>query len=243
MRRLMVFICAVGAFASAAPRPPAETSRITQEELVRRTQELFDAVAGGNQVPWKKYLADDCVYFDEKGRNMDKAALLKDLTPLPNGYSGSIRIVHALSRVAGNTAILSYDMDETETIFGQELTARYHATDTWIYRNGRWQIIAGQVLRYYEDPAPGKVDPAKFAEYVGTYELAPGVEMIVFAEEGRLYTQRTGRARALLLPEATGIFFRKGVEGRVLFRTAQNGAVDSLIDRRNNEDVVWKRIK
>jgi len=69
MRRLMVFICAVGAFASAAPRPPAETSRITQEELVRRTQELFDAVAGGNQVPWKKYLADDCVYFDENGQS------------------------------------------------------------------------------------------------------------------------------------------------------------------------------
>src|SRR5260370_4499539 len=108
MRRLMVFICAVGAFASAAPRPPAETSRITQEELVRRTQELFDAVAGGNQGPWKKYLADDCVYFDEKGRNMDKTALLKDLTPPPHGYSGSIRVVPAPTRGAGEYAPSEY---------------------------------------------------------------------------------------------------------------------------------------
>src|SRR5260370_34794596 len=110
MRRLMVFICAVGAFASAAPRPPAETSRITQEELVRRTQELFDAVAGGNQGPWKKYLADDWGYFAEKGRNMDKAPLLKDLTPLPNGDSGSVRSGPPLNRGAGQKGISMYAM-------------------------------------------------------------------------------------------------------------------------------------
>jgi Domain of unknown function (DUF4440)/Domain of unknown function (DUF3471) len=239
----MVFICAFGVVANAAPRPPAETSRITQDELVRRTQELLDAAATGNQVPWTKYMADDCMFFDEKGRDMDKAAFLKDLTPLPKGYSGSIRIGHAQSRMVGNTAILSYDMDETETVFGQELTARYHATDTWMHRQGKWQMIASQILRYYEDPAPGKADPAKFAEYAGTYELAPGVEMTVSAEEGQLYAQRSGGARTLLLPEAAGIFFRKGVEGRVLFRTAQNGAVDALMSRRNNEDMVWKKIK
>jgi hypothetical protein len=33
------------------------------------------------------------------------------------------------------------------------------------------------------------------------------------------------------------------VEGRILFRRADNGKVDALIDRRNNEDVVWKRVK
>ena len=33
------------------------------------------------------------------------------------------------SNIEGDTAILSYDLFETETIFGQELHARYHATD------------------------------------------------------------------------------------------------------------------
>jgi hypothetical protein len=33
----------------------AEPARITQEELVRRTQELFDAVSSGDQKPWQKY--------------------------------------------------------------------------------------------------------------------------------------------------------------------------------------------
>jgi len=217
--------------------------QVTQDELVRRTQELFDAVSAGDRTPWKKYIADDCMYFDEKGRNMDKAALVADVTPLPAGYSGSIQIGKVQSRIKRNIAVLSYDMDEKETIFGQELTARYHATDTWMRRNGQWQIIAGQVLRYYEDPTPGKVTPGSFAAYLGTYELAPGNTMTISVDGGGLYRQRGDRPRDQLIPEATDIFFRKGVEGRILFRHADNGKVDALIDRRNNEDVVWKKIK
>src|SRR5205823_590973 len=106
---------------------------ITQEELVRRTQALFDAVATGNQAPWKENFAEDAMYFDEKGRSMDKAALVADVTPLPAGYSGTIQLVNPHSRMHGETAILSYDLNETEQIFGQNLTARYHATDTWMF--------------------------------------------------------------------------------------------------------------
>jgi hypothetical protein len=61
---------------------------ITQDELLRRTQELFDAVSAGDQTPWKKYFAEDCMYFDEKGRNMNKAALVADVTPLPADQNG-----------------------------------------------------------------------------------------------------------------------------------------------------------
>jgi hypothetical protein len=39
------------------------------------------------------------------------------------------------------------------------------------------------------------------------------------------------------------LFFRKGVEGRILFRYDAHGKVDALIDRRNNEDVVWRKTK
>jgi hypothetical protein len=218
-------------------------NEITQDELVRRTQELVDSVAAGDKTPWKKYFAEDCMYFDEKGRSMNKAALVADITPLPTGYSGSIKMGKTQSHIEGNVAVLSYDLDETEIIFGQSMTARYHQTDTWLRRNGQWQIIAGQVLRYYEDPAPGKVDTAKFTEYLGTYELAPAKTLTISTEGNLLYYQRGDRPRDLLIPEAADIFFRKGVEGRILFRHPDNGKVDALIDRRNNEDVVWKKVK
>jgi hypothetical protein len=218
-----------------------DPAAMTQEELVRRTQELFDAVVPGNKEPWQKYFADDCIFADEKGRNFNKTQLVADITPLPKGYSGTIEIVKPKSVIHGDTAILSYDLDETETIFGQKLTARYHVTDTWLRRNGVWQIASSQAMRYYEDPAVARIDSKKFADFDGTYELAPGQIRRVFSEGENLYVERSGK-REELLPEGSEIFFRKGVEGRILFRYADSGKVDALIDRRNNEDVVWRRV-
>ena len=127
-------------------------------------------------------------------------------------------------------------------VFGQELKARYHGTDTWVRRNGQWQIVAGQMLRYYEDPATGKVNPTAYKDYAGTYELASGITRVVTAKGEELSVQRSGRAQETLIPEAPEIFFRKGVEGRILFSRNTAGKVDALVDRRNNEDIVWKRI-
>src|SRR5689334_708774 len=204
---------------------------------------MFDGVAAGDQAPWKKYFAADSMYFDEKGRSMDKTALVKDVVPLPTGYSGRIKVLNPKSHIEGDTAILSYDLDETETIYGQNLTARYHGTDTWMYRNGNWQIVAGQMLRYYEDPRAGKANPKTYSEYVGSYELAPGITQAVSRDGNDLYAQRTGHDETQLVPESGDVFFRKGVEGRFLFQRDDRGKVDGLIDRRNNEDVQWKKLK
>jgi Domain of unknown function (DUF4440) len=149
---------------------------ITEKELVRRTQELYDAVVAGNQEPWREYFVDDAIFSDEKGRTMDKTKLIADITPLPAGYSGTIKLENVQSRIYPNVAIVSCDANEIETIFAQELHARYHVTDTWLRRDATWQIIASQAHRYYEDPAAGRADVKKFAEFVGTYELRANAE-------------------------------------------------------------------
>jgi hypothetical protein len=213
---------------------------VTQAELIRRTQELYDAVVPGNQEPWKKYYAADCIFADEKGRQMDKTKLVADITPLPKGYSGTIKVVKPVSRIIGDTAVLSYDLDETETIYGQHLTARYHATDTWLRRGAIWQIISSQAMRYYEDPAIGHADKSKFEQFAGEYELAEGQTRRVFTEGENLYVERKGK-REQLFPESCDIFFRKDVEGRILFRMNSAGKIDALVDRRNNEDVIWRK--
>ena len=215
---------------------------ITQDELVRRTQELYDAIVPGNQAPWKKYFADDCIFSDEKGRTLDKAKLIADIAPMPAGYSGAIKIDNVQSRIIGDTGVLSYDANEAETIFGQNLTARYHITDTWLRRTGEWKIIASQAHRYYEDPAIGKIDPKKFGDFIGVYELAPGQTRSVTAEGENLFVERKGK-KEQLFPETPDLFFRKGVEGRILFRYDDHGKIDALVDRRNNEDVVWRKTK
>jgi hypothetical protein len=235
--------CLIFVISASIAAISSEPKQITQDELVRRTQEMFDAVAPGNAEPWQKYWAEDGMFFDEKGRSLNKKELVADITPLPNGYSGNIKVTNVKSRIIDDTAILSYDMDETMSIFGQHLSARFHATDTWFYRDGKWQIVAGQVFRYYEDPASIKLDPKSLDRYVGTYELAPKLTMTITSENGELFSQREARPKELLLAEAPGVFFRKGIEGRRLFRYAKDGSDAALIDRRNNQDIIWKKIK
>jgi Domain of unknown function (DUF4440)/Domain of unknown function (DUF3471) len=235
VKRVLIIIFAT-ALARGADVP------ITQDELVRRTQELYDAIVPGNQAPWKKYFADECIFSDEKGRTLDKAKLIADIAPMPAGYSGAIKIDNVQSRIIGDTGVLSYDANETETIFGQNLTARYHITDTWLRRTGEWKIIASQAHRYYEDPAIGKIDPKKLGDFIGIYELAPGQTRSVTAEGENLFVERKGK-KEQLFPETSDLFFRKGVEGRILFRYDDHGKIDALVDRRNNEDVVWRKTK
>jgi len=83
MLKLSTVVTALMLLNGSALSALADNETITQAELVRRTQELFDAVAIGNREPWQQYFAEDAVYFDEKGRSMDKTALVADVTPLP----------------------------------------------------------------------------------------------------------------------------------------------------------------
>jgi len=66
--------------------------------------------------------------------------------------------------------------------------------------------------------------------------------LTITSENGRLYERRKGREREELIPEASDIFFRQGVEGRTLFGVGEDGKVATLIDRRNNEDIIWKKM-
>lgn len=231
---LFLLMIGAGSFAENA---------LTHQELLRRTQELFDGVTKPDSSPWQKYYAEDCLFFDEKGRSLDKAALINDIEQLPEGYVVVLKLENAQSRIYEQAAIFSYDINEDLTIFGQRMGARFHFTDTWLLRDCKWQIQASQGFRYYGDPAVGEVDAESFSGYAGTYELTPGRTLTILLDGKNLYYQRGNNPKDLLLPEAPGIFFRKGVEGRVLFHRNKKGEIDSLISRRNHEDLIWRKIR
>src|SRR5690348_3950056 len=91
MKPLLVWICLIVPVLAPTVQAEDEAQKL-ESELIAHAQELFDAVTAGNQEPWKKYFADDCLFFDEKGRNFTKAELVADIRPLPNGYSGKIAV-------------------------------------------------------------------------------------------------------------------------------------------------------
>jgi hypothetical protein len=97
-------------------------------------------------------------------------------------------------------------------------------------------------MRYYEDPAVGATDPARLDDFTGVYEIARGDLRTVTRVGNDIYLRHGAGAKVKLLPESGDLFFRAGVEGRVLFHRNAAGKVDALYDRRNNEDVVWRKL-
>jgi hypothetical protein len=220
----------------------AKTDPAVAAELKRATQELMSAVAGGDWSVWDKYLDDSIVYTAEDGRTLTKAQLRDEMKPLPPGYSGSIEVESADVRQYGDAAVVSHEDLEHEDVFGQKIAARYHATDTWIRRGGKWRLVASQVLVRLQDPAPATVDPKIFDAYVGRYDLSPTVGYTVTREGDALFGTRSGRPKQPLLPETETVFFTPGApRTRKIFVRDATGKVVRIVDRRDGRDIVWTR--
>jgi len=227
-------VCAALVFAQ---QPAADSNT----QLLDITQRLLDAIASGEKSLWEQYLANDVVFTGDDGRTLTKQQFLEELRPLPKGYSGSIKLENPQVRNTADTTVISYDLLEHENVLDQMLTVHYHTTDTWLLRNGKWQMIASQALRQYADPIVGAVNPSKLDDYVGTYQLSPDVQYVVSGADGRLLGQRTGRAKEDLLPETPDVFFRKGSPNRKIFVRDPGGQVVEIRDRLAGVDLVWKR--
>lgn len=237
----LLCLAATGVSAPSRAASPA-AGTITPAELLQRTRQLYAASDAGDPKPWQAWFADDAVVYDEKGRSMDKQALVADIGPMPAGYSVHMRVVDPHVILTPNAAAVAYACDESETAFGQTMHARYHTVDTWMFRHGTWQIVASQTMRYYEDPKTGTTDVAHLDDFTGDYALTPSMRRTVTREGNALFVQKGTGPKTELLPESGDLFFRKGVEGRVLFQRDAHGKVDAMDERRNNEDIVWKRV-
>jgi ketosteroid isomerase-like protein len=248
--RLILVVAAVPLMLSAllwaqpAPSPVKPQSQAEAEaEIKRIAQELLDAIAPGDKAVWERYLDDAFVMTDEEGNVSTRKAFLDALRPLPQGFSGSIQLSDPVVRLSGDVAILTHLDLEEETIFGQELHARFRSTDTYVRRDGRWKLLASQVMVIPDERKTAAVDPALYDDYVGLYQLSPTVRYQVTREGNRLFGQRTGRQKEELLPESETSFFLPGTwRGVKIFARDASGRVTHIIDRRDNRDLVWKRV-
>jgi ketosteroid isomerase-like protein len=215
------------------------------EQLKRAMQELLDAVAPGDVAVWQKYLADGCIYTDEEGNVMTKEELLKELKPLPRGYIGKIKMGEPKVFVQDNVIVMSHRDREELELYGQKLITWFHSTGTWAkQKDGQWKLVAAHVMAIPNERKPIPVSPNELDEYVGQYRLATDVIYTVTREGDKLFGQRTGRAREELLALCADTFYRKGVwRGEKVFERDGKGKVVRMLDRRENNDLVWERVK
>jgi hypothetical protein len=191
---------------------PARTADMIVDQLKEATQELLDAIAPGKKEVWEKYLAEGSIYLDEEGRVLTKDELLKDLTPLPAGYIGSIKMGEPKVLIQDNVIVFSHLDREDLELYGQKITTYFHSTDTWAkQKDGAWRRVAKQIMAIPNERKLAKIDAKALDLYVGQYKLASNVIYTITREGDRLFGQRTGRAKEELLPLCGDMFYKKGV--------------------------------
>jgi hypothetical protein len=117
--------------------PPAEIPA----ELRSLNQEYIDA-ARTNDTSWfQEYLADDAVIVLGNGRRFRKPQFLALLNDEPIRFN-SLVARDVTVRVFGGTVQVDGDA-VWELTDGYQGTSRY--IDTYIWRDGRWQVISGQI--------------------------------------------------------------------------------------------------
>lgn len=241
----VVLIGLISVNSMSAPLPNNETDNEIVDRLKRATQELLDAIAPGNKAVWQRYLAEGSIYADEEGRVLTKDELIKELNPLPKGYVGSIKIGDTKTLLQDGVVVLSHRDREELELYGQKIVTYFHMTNTWAkQRDGQWQLVSTQVMAIPNERKPAAIDPKTLDAFTGEYELAPEVKYVITRQGDKLFGQRTGRAKEELLPLCVDIFYRKGVwRGEKVFERDAQGRVVKMLDRRENNDLVWRKLK
>ncbi len=232
---------------AAAPRQASTSATTDREntEIVKRAQTLFDALAPGDIAVWGEALTEDAVLIDEFGRRQTKAEALRDMRPLPPGFSGSIEIRQPKVHFYPQTAILDCEMFEQEKVFEQELIVRYLATLVFVRQGRDWKLAAMETVTLPTAPPRLEVRDLPLADYPGTYTYGPGRNFIVEVEgrELKFRTRSDGRATSLE-PLAKDVFMDAGEERNLfLFRRDESGRVTSIVERRKFNDLRMRRVE
>lgn len=101
-----------------------------------------ESVASGDTAVLSRILAEDFIGVDPKGKQYRKAAIIEDTKDAPK-YFKSNQINDVTVRFYGQVAV-AQGSESWERQNGQR--GQFVWTDTWLKRNGRWQIIAAQDL-------------------------------------------------------------------------------------------------
>jgi hypothetical protein len=146
MKRKM--ICALVALlatltsAQSKPAAPPEQDSSAQRYIRDSEAQWAESVASGNAAVVERILADDFVGIDPKGNFYDKAKMISD-TKDGAKYFVSNRLDEVKIRFFGDAAV-AQGSESWQRRNGER--GRFVWTDTWIRRNGRWQIVAAEDL-------------------------------------------------------------------------------------------------
>lgn len=231
-------------FLALAVQTSAPTTDQTIAWLRAKDQALLDATAPGDRKIWEDVLASDAVFVDENGVILDRAAFLEQLTPLPAGASGTLKIANYQAHVDGDLATVIHLDDEREIYHGQTLLAQYLTTETWRRDNGEWKLYLTHIYAVLKDPPSLTLPEKELRQYVGQYAAAPDLLYVIRWDGQRLVGGKKGSSMKPLAVEVRDVLFVPGQPRiRKIFQRDEKGKITGFVDRRESWDLVWKKEK
>ena len=126
----------------------AQSEKIDYEKarqyITESEKQWAEAVASGDSSVVQKILADDFIGVDTKGFQYNKDHEVHN-TPAGPKYFKSNHLNNIKIRFYGNMAVAQGD-EIWVRYSGEMLTGRFVWTDTWLFRNDKWQIVAAEDL-------------------------------------------------------------------------------------------------
>lgn len=98
------------------------------------------SLAAGDSSVTNRIVADDFIGINSKGEKYDKKMVQHKTLLESNWYNAEVYNVEVV--FYGNTAVARGK--ETWTRLSDSTSTYSVWTDTWIYRNGKWQLVAAQ---------------------------------------------------------------------------------------------------
>ncbi len=120
------------------------SQRDAERYIIESERQWAESATSGDSSIVERILADDFVGVDPEGRLYDKAKMIS-MTPdgpklFVSNHANATKV-----RFYGDAVVAQGD-ETWERRSGEPRQGRFVWTDTWVKRNGKWQIVAAEDL-------------------------------------------------------------------------------------------------
>jgi CubicO group peptidase (beta-lactamase class C family) len=181
------------------------------------------------------------------GKVLKPASLAKMTTPFKDDYAfglivrttdGRKQMWHNGGIQGFNSSMAWYPESKTTVVVLANLNGQ--AADQMLPQLAA--VAFGKDVQLTSERKAIKLPREQMASYVGTYQLAPKVKLMMTFDGDQMMTQLSGQQKLQVFPEADGKFFLKVVDAQLEFVKDANGKVTHVILHQNGRDQKAARI-
>lgn len=157
MNKLLLAVVALITVSSTHAQNPAPSSGQKEaEDYIRKSEsEWAESVANGDGNVIERILADDFVGVAPNGKLYDKPTMISETKDGPKHFVSN-HLEDVKIRFFGDNTAVAQGSESWVRRNGER--GRFVWTDTWVLRNGRWQIVSAEDLVPPTKPEKNKTD-------------------------------------------------------------------------------------